>query len=448
MSTTDPALEASTSPAGSSSTSPSHTDRLAADHRRALRANDPEVYAAIVGEEERDLLFNDSTTTEIYTYPEVFACNGSVMTNKYAEGYPGRRYYGGQEFTDAIERLAIARAKELFGAEHANVQPLSGSPMNQAVYMGFLEPGDKVLAMDLSHGGHLTHGAPVSHMGKIYEFARYKTKPDGSGDIDFDLLRAQALEHRPKMVLVGHSSYPRDYDYGAFQRIADEIGALTMADVSHIGGLIAGKALANPIDAGFDFVTTTTHKSLRGPRGGMILCKKEHAKTVDKAVFPGLQGGPHMNAIAGIAVTLGKALQPEFREYARATIANAKALAEALVEKGAKLVTGGTENHLMVVVTTDTYGIDGRVAEETLDEVSITVNKQIVPDDPNPPLRPSGIRLGTPAATTRGFGEEQMRQLAGWIDAALRHHDDEGKLAEIRGEVEALCLAYPVPGLS
>ncbi|REJ82163.1 MAG: serine hydroxymethyltransferase [Acidobacteria bacterium] len=448
MSTTDPALEASTSPAGSSSTSPSHTDRLAADHRRALRANDPEVYAAIVGEEERERRGIELIPSENYTYPEVFACNGSVMTNKYAEGYPGRRYYGGQEFTDAIERLAIARAKELFGAEHANVQPLSGSPMNQAVYMGFLEPGDKVLAMDLSHGGHLTHGAPVSHMGKIYEFARYKTKPDGSGDIDFDLLRAQALEHRPKMVLVGHSSYPRDYDYGAFQRIADEIGALTMADVSHIGGLIAGKALANPIDAGFDFVTTTTHKSLRGPRGGMILCKKEHAKTVDKAVFPGLQGGPHMNAIAGIAVTLGKALQPEFREYARATIANAKALAEALVEKGAKLVTGGTENHLMVVVTTDTYGIDGRVAEETLDEVSITVNKQIVPDDPNPPLRPSGIRLGTPAATTRGFGEEQMRQLAGWIDAALRHHDDEGKLAEIRGEVEALCLAYPVPGLS
>lgn len=416
-------------------------------HRDALRENDPEVYAAIVGEEHRERTGIELIPSENYTYPEVFACNGSVMTNKYAEGYPGRRYYGGQEFTDAIERLAISRAKEVFRCEHANVQPLSGSPMNQAVYLGILEPGDTVLAMDLSHGGHLTHGAPVSHMGKIFHFVRYKTKPDGSGDIDFDELRSLALEHKPRMVLCGHSSYPRDYDYAAFKEIADEIGALTMADVSHIGGLIAGDVLSNPCDFGFDFVTTTTHKSLRGPRGGLILCRKEFKKAIDKAVFPGLQGGPHMNAIAGIAVTLGKALQPEFKEYSRQTLVNARTLAETLVAHGAELVTGGTENHLMVVVTTGAYGMDGRVAEETLDEVGITVNKQIIPDDPNPPLRPSGIRLGTPAATTRGMGTEEMKLLAGWIDRALRSHEDEAALEAIKNEVEATCAKFPVPGL-
>ena len=425
----------------------SSSDDHALRHREALRDSDPEVYAAIVGEEDRERRGIELIPSENYTYPEVFACNGSVMTNKYAEGYPGRRYYGGQEFTDAIERLAIARAKTLFRAEHANVQPLSGSPMNQAVYMGVLEPGDTVLAMDLSHGGHLTHGAPVSHMGKIFDFVRYKTKPDGSGDIDFDELRELARKHEPRMVLCGHSSYPRDYDYAAFKEIADEVGAMTMADVSHIGGLIAGDVLANPCDHGFDFVTTTTHKSLRGPRGGMILCRKEYKKAIDKAVFPGLQGGPHMNAIAGIAVTLGKALQPEFKDYCRQTLANARTLAGELSLRGAELVTGGTENHLMVVVTTASYGLDGRVAEETLDEVGITVNKQIVPDDPNPPLRPSGIRLGTPAATTRGFREAEMARLAAWMDDALRSHDDASALGRIRDEVEDLCGRFPVPGL-
>ena len=416
-------------------------------HREALRKNDPEVYAAIVGEENRERRGIELIPSENYTYPEILACNGSVMTNKYAEGYPGRRYYGGQEFTDAIERLAVKRAKEVFRCEHANVQPLSGSPMNQAVYLGILEPGDTVLAMDLSHGGHLTHGAPVSHMGKIFNFVRYKTKPDGSGDIDFELLRELALEHRPRMVLCGHSSYPRDFDYAAFKKIADEIDALTMADVSHIGGLIAGNVLSNPCDFGFDFVTTTTHKSLRGPRGGMILCKKKFKKAIDKAVFPGLQGGPHMNAVAGIAVTLGKALEPEFKEYSQRTLSNAKTLAEALNGHGAELVTGGTENHLMVVVTTEVYGLDGRVAEETLDEVGITVNKQIIPDDPNPPLRPSGVRLGTPAPTSRGFGDGEMVQIAGWIDRALRNHEDQAVLTEIHAEVEALCARFPVPGL-
>ena len=422
-------------------------DRRVHDHWTQLAANDPDLYAALAGEERRQRLGVELIPSENYTYPEVLACNGSVLTNKYAEGYPGRRYYGGQEFTDAVEELARERARQVFRAEHANVQPLSGSPMNQAVYLGLLEPGDTVLAMDLSHGGHLTHGAPVSHMGRIFRFVRYKTKPDGSGDIDFDELIDVARRERPKMVLCGHSSYPRDYDYAAFKRVAEEVGALTMADTSHIGGLIAGNALSNPLDHGFDVMTTTTHKSLRGPRGGMILCREEHAKAIDKSVFPGLQGGPHMNVIAGVAFTLMEAAKPEFAQYARDVLANARVLADELLARGAELVTGGTENHLMVVVTTGCYGIDGRVAERTLDAVSITVNKQIVPDDPNPPLRPSGIRLGTPAATTRGMDAQDMKMLAGWIDDALRHHDDEGHLARLREEVEAHCRSFPVPGL-
>jgi glycine hydroxymethyltransferase len=411
-----------------------------------LADSDPDLYDAIVGEEERQRRGVELIPSENYTYPEVLAASGSVLTNKYAEGYPGRRYYGGQEFTDAVERLAIDRAKALFAAEHANVQPLSGSPMNQAVYMGFLEPGDTVLAMDLTHGGHLTHGAPVSHMGKIYRFVRYKTRPE-DGRIDLDQVRELAREHRPKLVLCGHSSYPREIDYAAFRAVADEIGALTMADVSHIGGLIAGRALRNPVADGFDFVTTTTHKSLRGPRSGLILCKEEHAKTVDKAVFPGLQGGPHMHTIAGVAFTLRKAATDEFRSYARQTLANARVLAEALVEAGCALVTGGTENHLLVLDTIASFELDGRVAEQTLDRISITVNKQLVPDDPRPPLRPSGIRLGTPAATTRGMGEAEMRRLGAWISEALRRHEDEERLTELRREVEDFCGRYPVPGL-
>jgi glycine hydroxymethyltransferase len=416
-------------------------------YRTALEHNDPEVYAAIVGEEDRQRRGVELIPSENYTYPEVLAALGSVLTNKYAEGYPGRRYYGGQEFTDRIENLARDRAKRLFRCEHANVQPLSGSPMNQAVYLGFLTPGDTVLAMDLSHGGHLTHGAPVSHMGKIFNFVRYKTHPDQEGRIDFDELRRLALEHRPRLVLAGYTSYPRDYDYAEFKRVADAVGALTMADVSHVGGLIAGGAMRNPFDYGFDLVTTTTHKTMRGPRGGMVLCREQHAKTVDAAVFPGLQGGPHMNTIAGVAVTLEKALQDDFRVYAREVLANAKVLAQSLLDRGAALVTGGTDNHMMVLDTVKSFGIDGRAAERTLDRVAITVNKQIIPDDPNPPLRPSGIRLGTPAATTRGFGRAEMDRLAGWICDALRSHEDAAKIESLRGEVETLCLEYPVPGL-
>jgi glycine hydroxymethyltransferase len=319
--------------------------------------------------------------------------------------------------------------------------------MNQAVYFAFLNPGDTVLAMDLSHGGHLTHGAPVSHMGKLFNFVRYKSAPHQGGAIDFDSLMRVAKETRPKLVLCGYSSYPRDYDYGAFKKVADEVGALTMADISHIGGLVAAGAMRNPFDAGFDVMTTTTHKSLRGPRGGLILCKKEHARKIDAAVFPGLQGGPHMNNVAGAAITFKKAAEPAFKDYARAILANAKALAAALVAEGASLITGGTDNHLLVIDTVASFGLDGRAAEEALDRIGITTNKQIIPDDPRPPLRPSGVRLGTPACTTRGMTQDDMRAIAKWMVATMRAPDDAAATEKRHAEVRALCRSYPVPGI-
>ena len=416
-------------------------------YREQLKKSDPEIYAAISGEEARQRRGIELIPSENYTYPEVLSALGSVLTNKYAEGYPGRRYYGGQEYTDQVETLARDRATQLFRCDHANVQPLSGSPMNQAAYLAFMKPGDTILGMDLSHGGHLTHGAPVSHMGQIFNFVRYKTDPDNAGKIDFDEVRRVALETNPKIVLCGYTSYPRDLDYAAFKAIADEVGALTMADVSHIGGLIAGNVMSNPFDAGFDLVTTTVHKSLRGPRAGMVLCSEELASKIDKSVFPGLQGGPHMNAIAGIAITLGKALQPEFRDYAAQTLANSRALADALLQEGCDLVTGGTDNHMLVLNTVKSFEMDGRKAERLLDSVEITTNKQIIPDDPNPPLRPSGIRIGTPAATTRGMNEEHMHQIAAWIVETLRAADDESARVRIRSDVEALCSQFPVPGI-
>jgi glycine hydroxymethyltransferase len=417
------------------------------DPRSQLAASDPEVFNALEGEERRQRRGIELIPSENYTYPEVLAALGSVFTNKYAEGYPGRRYYGGQEFTDAVEEIARDRARRLFRCEHANVQPLSGSPMNQAVYLAFLQPGDTILGMDLSHGGHLTHGSPLSHMGRLFRFVRYKTDPDAGGRIDFEALRRVARETRPRIVLCGYTSYPRDYDYADFKRVADEVGALTMADVSHVGGLIAADVMRNPFDHGFDVVTTTTHKSLRGPRGGMVLCRRELAREIDRSVFPGLQGGPHMNQVAAVAVALGKALQPEFKEYATRVLGNARALAAALTARGARLVTGGTDNHMMVIDTVQSFGIDGRTAEETLDRVGITTNKQVIPDDPRPPLRPSGIRLGTPAATTRGLGERDMDRLADWMCRALRGRDDDALLRSIAGEVERFCLRFPVPGL-
>lgn len=417
-------------------------------YRRQLHAYDPDIDAAISGEEQRQVDGVEMIPSENYTYPEVLAALGSVLTNKYSEGYPGRRYYGGQEFTDKVETLARDRACKIFRSEYANVQPLSGSPMNQAVYFGLLNPGDTVLAMDLSHGGHLTHGAPVSHMGKVFKFERYKSEPNQGGAIDFDALMQRAKETRPKMVLCGYSSYPRDYDYAAFKKVADEVGALTMADISHIGGLVAADEMRNPFDAGFDVVTTTTHKSLRGPRGGLILCKQEHAKKIDSAVFPGLQGGPHMNNVAGAAITFKKAMEPEFKTYAKATLSNAKALAAALMAEGAKLVTNGTDNHLMVIDTMASFGLDGRAAEEALDRIGITTNKQVIPDDPRPPLRPSGVRLGTPACTTRGMTEDDMRRIGAWMVTALRNPTDAALTEKTHKEVRAMCRSYPVPGVA
>jgi glycine hydroxymethyltransferase len=413
-----------------------------------LKQNDPEVFAAIIGEEARENKGIELIPSENYTYPEVFIANGSILTNKYAEGYPGKRYYGGQEYTDIVENLARERAKKLFRCDHANVQPLSGSPMNQAVYFAFLKPSDTVLGMELSHGGHLTHGAPVSHMGKIFNFVRYKTDPDNEGKIDFVELMKVAKETKPKIVLCGYTSYPRDYDYADFKKVADEVGAITMADVAHIGGLIAAGVMRNPFDYGFDIVTTTTHKTLRGPRGGMVMCKAEYAQIIDKSVFPGLQGGPHMNTIAAIAVALGKALQPEFKEYATQILKNAKVLAQTLMDNGVKLITNGTDNHMMVVNTVASFGIDGKEAERVLDEISITVNKQIIPDDPNPPLKPSGIRLGTPCATTRSMKEKDMEKLGNFIVSALKNYQDKEHLSRLKNEVESFCSQYPVPGIN
>jgi glycine hydroxymethyltransferase len=416
-------------------------------HRVSLQQFDTLLAEAIDGEERRQADGIEMIPSENYTYPEVLAALGSVLTNKYSEGYPGRRYYGGQTFTDRIENAARDRACALFRAEHANVQPLSGSPMNQAVYFALLQPGDTILAMDLSHGGHLTHGAPVSHMGKVFTFVRYKTQPDRAGAIDFDALRAQAKATKPKLVLCGYSSYPRDYDYAQFKAIADEVDAYTMADIAHIGGLVAANVMRNPFDAGFDVVTTTTHKTLRGPRGGMILCRKTLASKIDASVFPGLQGGPHMNNVAGAAITFKKAAEPAFVDYATATLRNANALAASLVAEGATLVTGGTDNHLMVIDTVASFGIDGRVAEEALDRIGITTNKQVIPDDPRPPLRPSGVRLGTPACTTRGMTESDMTRIGAWIAGALRHHDDTDALARLANDVRDWCRRFPVPGI-
>ncbi len=416
-------------------------------HRELLRQSDPELDEALAGEEARQRSGIELIPSENYTYPEVLAALGSLLTNKYSEGYPGRRYYGGQRYADRVEELARERARRLFRAEHANVQPLSGSPMNQAVYLAFAQPGDTILGMELSHGGHLTHGAPVSHMGRIFRFVRYRTQPERRGAIDYDELRRVAKEARPKIVLCGFTSYPRDYDYAAFRAVADEVGALAMADVSHVGGLIAAGALPNPFDYGFDVVTATTHKTLRGPRGGLILCRAAHAPAIDASVFPGLQGGPHMNTIAAAAITFRKAAEPSVRDYARRVLANAQALARSLVEAGVTLVTGGTDNHMLVIDTIASFGLDGREAERALDEVGIATNKQIVPDDPRPPLRPSGIRIGTPACTTRGMGEGDMARIAGWIVETLRNRADAARRDRLAGEVQAFSEAFPVPGL-
>ena len=431
------------------------------NYRSFLKKEDAEVYKALMGEEKRQKSGVELIPSENYVSPAVLAALGSVFTNKYSEGYPGRRYYGGNEFTDIIESLAIERAKKIFRCDHANVQSLSGSPMNQAVYLAIMKPGDTIMGMDLTHGGHLTHGHPVSHMGKLFNWIRYKTQPDKQGKIDFDALLRLAKKHRPKIILCGYTSYPRDYDYKDFKKVADEVGAYTMADIAHIGGLVAADAMRNPFDYGFDVVTTTTHKTLRGPRGGMILSRgvpgnplkevpltKENLPIVlDRSVFPGLQGGPHMNQIAAVAVALKEAMTAEFKKYARQILDNAKALAQGLMDGGAQLVTGGTDNHMMVIDCVASWGIPGKDIEKLLDKVGITTNKSPIPDDPNPPFSPSGLRLGTPAATTRGMKQREIQQLAQWIIRAIEARDSNPELQKIHKEVTAMCKSFPVPGL-
>ncbi|HMM07419.1 MAG TPA: serine hydroxymethyltransferase [Clostridiales bacterium] len=397
--------------------------------------------------------------SENYVSRDVLKAIGSVFTNKYAEGYPGKRYYGGQEYTDQVELLAIERAKELFKADHANVQPHSGASANNALYAAWLDPGDTVLAMDLSHGGHLTHGAPVTLSASLYRFIRYKIKDISTGEIDYDELRQMALKYRPKIIMAGFSSFPRQLNYGKFAEIGKEVGALLVADMSHIAGLIAGGVAENPFDYGFHVITTTTHKTLRGPRGGMILSKgnvstplNQVEKTIeniptliDRAVFPGTQGGPHMHTIAAKAVCFGEALQPEFKVYAQQVVKNAAALAEALKKRGFQLVTGGTSNHMMLINIYGSFGIDGHEAETAFDAIGLTMNKNVIADDPLPAFRPSGIRLGTPAVTTKGLKEKDMDKIAAWMRQAVDHRDDKAKLDEIHQEVEAFSLQFPLP---
>jgi glycine hydroxymethyltransferase len=382
--------------------------------------------------------------SENYVSVPVLEALGSVFTNKYSEGYPGKRYYGGQDFTDPLEQLAIDRAKQLFGAEHANVQPHSGAPANIAVYFALLQPGDTVLGMDLSHGGHLTHGHPVTYMAKLFRFIRYKMKNIETGEIDYDELAATARAEKPKIILAGFSAYPREINYKRIKEIADEVGAVTMMDAAHIAGLIAGKQLRNPFDDGFDIVTTTTHKTLRGPRGGMIMCRKDFAAPIDKAVFPGFQGGPHMHTIAAKAVAFGEALQPEFVDYAKQVIVNAGVLAEEFIKAGSRLITGGTSNHLLLCDAVTSFGISGKEAQTVLDEVGITLNMNMIADDSRSPMDPSGIRFGTPAATTRGMKEVEMRELASIMIETLKNSKDAAIIAKNRQRVLTLCEQFPL----
>jgi glycine hydroxymethyltransferase len=409
-------------------------------YTHSLKEFDPSILASIKREQGRQEEGLEMIPSENFVSPAVLEALGSVLTNKYSEGYVGKRYYGGCEFIDEVKQLAIDRAKQLFGAEHVNVQPLSGAPANIAVYFALLKPGDTILGMDLSHGGHLTHGHPVTAMAKIFNFIRYKTNAEGK--IDLDNLRAMALEHKPKMILVGYSAYSREIDYAEIKKIADEVGALTMADIAHIAGLIAGGQMNNPVPL-FDVVTTTTHKTLRGPRGGMIMCKAIHAPAIDKAVFPGLQGGPHENNIAAKAVAFKEALEPDFKEYASQIKKNAKVLERVFREKGYTLCHGGTDNHLLLIDVTS-KGLTGKIGQIALDKAGITVNKNMIPDDPRSPMDPSGIRLGTPAITTRGLKEAEMELVANWIDTALIHHADDAKLAGIRSEVKELMKRFPL----
>lgn len=412
-----------------------------------IKKQDEEIYATLVGEEDRELHGIELIPSENYVSRAVREANGSVFTNKYSEGYPGRRYYGGQQFTDAMETIAIERAKKLFNAKYANVQPLGGAAANVAMYFALMEPGDTVLGMDLSHGGHLTHGHPTTAINKVFNFVRYKMKDVDTGEIDYEHLRQVALEHKPKIILAGFSAYSRELDYAKFVAIAKEVGAYTVADMAHIAGLIAGGVAKNPFDAGFDVITTTTHKTLRGPRGGMILVRESEdiAKRINKAVFPGMQGGPHMHIIAAKAVAFKEADTPAFRAYAAQILKNAKAMEAVFKREGIRLLCGGTDNHLLLADVFGSLGVTGQEAETVLDEVGITLNKNMIADDPRPALDPSGIRFGTPALTTRKMMEGEASRLAEIMIETMRHPNDSAKKATLRTEVSELCAAFPVP---
>ena len=402
---------------------------------------DPEISAAIRHETERQEYSLEFIASENFVSEKVLEAQGSVLTNKYAEGYPGKRYYGGCEFVDVAEQLAIDRAKELFGAEHVNVQAHSGSQANMAVYFAAIQPGDTVLGMNLAHGGHLTHGSPVNFSGKLFNIVPYGVRKE-TGRIDYDEVESLAKEHKPKLIVVGASAYPRIIDFEAFRRVADKVGAPVMVDMAHFAGLVAAGEHPSPVPHA-EYVTTTTHKTLRGPRGGMILCREEFAKKLNSNIFPGIQGGPLMHVIAAKAVAFKEALSPEFRSYSQQVVKNAKALAADLVERGYNLVSGGTDNHLMLLDFTGT-DLTGKVAEETLEKAGITVNKNAVPFDTRSPFVTSGIRIGTPASTTRGLKEGEMRQVGAWIDRALKNIENEAELATIRGEIRELCQQFPL----
>lgn len=420
---------------------------------------DKEIGRLIAAEEKRQREGLELIPSENYVSRDVLTAMGSVFTNKYSEGYPGRRYYGGQENTDQVETIAIERAKQLFHADHANVQPHSGAQANEVVYHSWCNLGDTILAMDLSHGGHLTHGAPVTILARDYKFIRYKMKDISTGEIDYGQLRALALDHKPKIILAGFSAYPRELNYAKFAEIGNEVGALLVADMAHIAGLIAAGVAKNPLEYGFHVITSTTHKTLRGPRGGLILSKgvvgnplKAPEKTIeniptliDRTLFPGTQGGPLMHVITAKAVAFREALQPDFKIYAEQILRNAKVLAAELQKRGFQLITGGTDNHLILADVYKSFELDGKVVEEVLDKIGLTLNKNAVADDPLPPFRPSGIRLGTPAITTRGLVEKDMATIAEWMKQAVSNRDNEAKLKALREEVRQFALKYPLP---
>ena len=409
-----------------------------------LSEQDKEIMAVVKREMVRQAEEMELIASENYTSKAVLEAMATVLTNKYSEGTPGHRYYGGNQIIDEVEIIAIERAKKLFSAEHVNVQPLSGSPANAAVYMAFIKPGDKVLGLKLDHGGHLSHGHPVNFSGMLYNFTQYEVNPE-TGKIDMEKVREIALREKPKMIVAGYSAYSREIEWQKFKDIADEVGAFTFADIAHTAGLIAAGEMNNPVPF-FDVVSTTTHKTLRGPRGAMIMCKEQFAKQVDRAVFPGMQGGPHDHITAAKAVAFGEALRPEFKQYAKQVIANAKLMSEEFIKLGYKVISGGTDNHLMVVDMAS-KGLSGKEAEIILDRCGISVSRSTIPNDPNPPMNPSGVRFGTPAVTTRGMKQAEVKKIVGWINSAIEQKDEMEMLDNIKKQVKEMCLEHPIPSI-